>query len=64
MLKPLLENALLKAANKQKIAKHPPLELTILKLADQYVASDGSFNISLESEAPCYANIIAHDYEF
>ena len=41
MLQTLLERALLKAAHKRTIAKHPPISLSISKLGGQHVASDG-----------------------
>lgn len=64
MLLHLLRSALLKAAHKKTIAKHPPLALSVLKIDCHCFVSDGKHRIILESEAPYYSNIIANDYEF
>jgi hypothetical protein len=64
MLLSLLRSALLKAANKQTISKHPPLDLSITKVEGQHFATDGQHCIQLESEVPYYSNVVARDYEF
>ncbi len=64
MLLTLLRSALLKAANKQTISKHPPLDLSIIEIEGEYFASDGFHRIMIESDVPNYVNVVAHDYEF
>jgi hypothetical protein len=64
MLLSLLRSALLKAANKLTISKHPPLDLSILNIEGQHYATDGQHRIQLESEMPYYSNLVARDYEF